>query len=207
MLKQKIGRILFWIGIVGIIIDFFVRWVSSGVTRINTPETLIGTGWAVGELFFNLSSLAFIIAFSFSLIGALLISASKGSYFWLWVFAPIVGANVGLAWNPSVHIPSVYGIGAGVITLSYLGALWSWVTTHTAYEGIVKTGRQIQLLGYTYLYLTALFLCNYIGNPMNPGTADFPKVSSYSVLIAMSTGFVLLSIGNYLSAKETMALE
>jgi len=202
MNRQKIGQILFWIGVAGILIDFFTRWVSSGVTRVNTPETLIGTGWAVGEIFFNLSSLVFLIGVSFSLIGALLYSEKKGSFFWLWAFAPIVGMNVALFWNPSKHIPAVYGIGAGIITLSYLGVLWGWVKTHTAYEGIAKTGKQIQILGYSFLYLTALFLCFWIGNPMNPGTAAYPTVSSYSILIAMSIGFALLSIGHYLSGKE-----
>jgi hypothetical protein len=70
------------------------------------------------------------------------------------------------------------------------------------YEGIAKRGKQIQLLGYSFLHLTALFLCFVIGNPMNPGTAAYPTVSSYSVLIAMSIGFALLSAGNYLSAKQ-----
>ncbi len=57
-----------------------------------------------------------------------------------------------------------------------------WVKTHTMYESIAKTGKKIQLLGCSFLYLTALFLCNYIGNPMNPGTAGYPVVSSYSIL-------------------------
>lgn len=202
MLKQKIGRILFWVGVAGLFVDFIARWISSGITRVNTPETLVGTGWAVGELLFNLSSLVFLIAFSFTIFGALLVSAKKGSHFWLWGFAPIIGANIGLAWYPSVHIPAVYGIGAGFITLSYLGVLWAWARTHETYEGISKTGKHIQLIGFTFMYLTALFLCNFIGNPLNPGTADFPKVSSYSILISMATGFVLLSVGNYLSAKR-----
>jgi len=68
---------------------------------------------------------------------------------------------------------------------------------------LYKIGKKIQVLGYSFLYITALFLCNYIGNPMNPGTEGFPAVSSYSVLFTLSIGFVLLSAGNYLSVKQS----
>ena len=201
MKKQKVGRILFWIGVVCILLDFIARWIQAGVCRINTPETLVGTGWATGEILFNILSLSTLIGVSFSLIGALLSSEEKGSLFWLWALAPIIGMNLGLLWNPSIHIPAVYGIGAAIITLSYLGVLWGWMKTHNMYEGIAKKGKKVQLLGYSFLYITALFLCNYIGNPMNPGTGDFPSVSGYSILLTLSISFVLLSWGNYLSAK------
>ena len=202
MKKQKIGKVLFWIGVAAMIIYFILTWIQNQVTSANTPETLIGTGWAYRETYFNLLSLALLIGISLSLIGALLYSGKKGSFFWLWALVPVIGMNVGLSWDPSKHIPAVYGIGAGIITLAYLGVLWGWVKTHNMYEGIAKTGKEIQLLGYSFLYITALLLCNYIGNPMNPGTAGFPLVSSYSILIALSVGFVLLSIGHYLTGQQ-----
>ncbi len=202
MNKQKIGKMLLWIGILGMITNFILMWIQAQVVRANTPETLVGTGWAPLESLFNLMSLMMLIGISFSIIGALLYSGKKGSFFWLWALVPVVAMNVAMIWNPSIHIPVVYGIGAGIITLAYLGVLLAWVKTHTAYEGIAKTGKQIQILGYSFLYLTALFLCNVIGNPMQPGTANLPKVSNYSVLIALSIGFVLLSIGHYLSGKR-----
>ncbi len=102
----------------------------------------------------------------------------------------------------SQYIPAVYGIGGGIITFAYLGVLLAWVKTHTAYEGIAKTGKHIQLLGYSFLYITALFICLYIGQPNLPGLAEQPIVSGYSILIAFSVGWVLLSVGHYLSGKR-----
>jgi len=202
MKKQKIGKILFWIGVVAIIIKFIANWVQNEVISANTPETLIGTGWAFGEIYDSLFGIAHPIGLLFSLIGALLYSSKKGSFFWLLAFVPLIALVVALLWNPSAHFPAVYGIGAGIISLSYLGVLWGWLKTHNSYEGLAQTGKQVQLLGYSFIYITALFLCNYIGNPMNPGTAGFPSVSGYSILIAMSFGFVLLSVGHYLSGLQ-----
>jgi len=202
MKKQKIGNILFWIGLISMIITFILMWIQAQVVRSSTPETLVGTGWAPREGLFSLMSLTMLIGISFSIIGALLYSSKKGSFFWLWAIVPVLAMNVAMTWNPSTHIPAIYGIGAGIITLAYIGVLWAWIKTHTSYEGIAKTGKQIQILGYSFIYLTALFLCNVIGNPMQSGTANLPKISSYSVLIALSIGFVLLSIGHYLTGQQ-----
>ncbi len=203
MNKQKIAQVLFWIGIAGVIINFISVWIQNQITRANTPETLIGTGWAYGEAYSSLGGLALLIGFTFSLLGVLLYSSQKGSYFWLWALVPVIGMNIGLSWSPTTHIPSIFGLGAAIITLSYLGLLWSWIKENSTGEGLPNKGKQIQLLGYSFLFITALFLCNYIGNPMNPSTEGFPAVSSYSVLITMMISFALLSIGNYLSLKQS----
>jgi len=202
MEKQKVGKVLFWIGVVGLIIKFIANWVQNQIIRANTPETLIGTGWAFGETYDSLFGLALPIGFLFTLIGALLYSSKKGSIFWLLAFVPFIALIAGLLWNPTTYIPAIFGIGAAIITLSYIGVLWGWLMTYSTYEGLAKTGKQVQLLGYSFFYITALYLCNYIGNPMNPGAEGFPLVSSYSVLIVFTVGFVLLSVGHYLTGKR-----
>ena len=179
MNKQKSARILFWIGVSGMVVNFIAVWIQNQITRANTPETLIGTGWAYGEMYSNIGGLSLLIGLTFSLISVLLHSSKKGSLLWLWALIPALVLNLGLSWSPTTHIPSVFGIGAMVITLSYLGLLWIWLKEHSPHEGLSNRGKQIQVLGYSFLYITALFLCNYIGNPMNPGTAGFPSVSSY----------------------------
>ena len=200
MKRQGIGKVLFWIGVAGLLINYVLMWISASVYKVNTPESMIGTGWAMGEPFNALMSAALNIGMLFSIIGALLYTVKKG-LFWLWGIVPIIALIVLLLWQPS-RIPGFIGIGAGIITLAYIGVLWAWVKTHTAYEGIAKTGKHIQLLGYSFLYVTALFLCNYIGNPTVPGMADLPSVSASSIMTALCVGFVLLSVGHYLTGKQ-----
>jgi len=202
MTKQKVGLVLFWLGVVGLLINYFSLWISAPLYRVTTPETLIGTGWAPGEFLYLFAGMSMFIGLGISIIGVLLYSGKKGSLFWLWGLVPLIALGWLMVWQPSQHLPSVYGIGGGIITLAYIGVLWAWVKTHTAYEGIAKTGKHIQLLGYSFLYITAIFLCLYIGNPNLPGLADQPVVSSYSILIAFSVGWVLLSVGHYLSGKR-----
>ena len=202
MTRQKVGLVLFWLGVVGLFINFISYWFSNPLWRVTTPETVIGTGWAPGEFLYLFASMSLFIGLGISIIGVLLYSGKKGSFFWLWVLVPLIAFPLLLRWQPSQYIPAVYGIGGGIITLAYIGVLWAWVKTHTAYEGIAKTGKHIQLLGYFFLYITGLFLCSYIGKPNLPGYADQPIVSGYSILIAFSVGWVLLSVGHYLSGKR-----
>jgi hypothetical protein len=202
MTKQKVGLVLFWLGVVGMFINYFSIWYKSTVWRVTTPETVIGTGWAPYEFPQMLTSILMPIGIGISIIGVLLYSGKKGSLFWLWGLVPVIALLSLMFWQPSQYIPAVYGIGGGIITLAYLGALWAWVKTHNAYDGIAKTGKHIQLLGYSFLYVTALLLCFYIGTPNLPGLADQPIPSGYSIVIASSVGWVLLSVGHYLSGKR-----
>ena len=202
MTRQKVGLVLFWLGVVGLLINYFSLWIQTPVYQATTPETLIGTGWAPGEFLYVLVGIFGSIGFVGSIIGVLLYSGKKGSFFWLWGLVPFIALILLMYWQPSQHIPAVYGIGGGIITFAYIGVLWAWIKTHTAYEGIAKTGKHIQLLGYSFLYITALLLCSYIGQPNLPGTADQPVASGYSIVIAFSVGWVLLSVGHYLSGKR-----
>jgi len=202
MTKQKVGLVLIWLGVIGLLINYFSLWFSNPVWRVTTPETVIGTGWAPGEFLNLFTGMSAFIGVGISIIGALLHSGKRGSFFWLWGLVPLIAFGLLMVWQTSQHIPAIYGIGGGIITFAYLGVLWAWIKTHTAYEGIAKTGKHIQLLGYSFLYITGIFLCLYIGQPNLPGLADQPIVSGYSILIAFSAGWVLLSVGHYLSGKR-----
>jgi len=202
MTRQKVGLVLFWLGVVLMFINYFSIWYKSTVWRVTTPETVIGTGWAPFEFPQMFTSILMPIGIGISIIGVLLYSGKKGSLFWLWGLVPVIALLSLMFWQPSQYIPAVYGIGGGIITLAYLGVLWAWVKTHNAYDGIAKTGKHIQLLGYSFLYITALLLCLYIGQPNLPGLADQPIPSGYSIVIAFSVGWVLLSVGHYLSGKR-----
>ena len=123
MTKQKVGLVLFWLGVVGLFINFISYWFSNPLWRVTTPETVIGTGWAPGEFLYLFASMSLFIGLGISIIGVLLYSGKKGSFFWLWVLVPLIAFPLLLRWQPSQYLPPVYGIGGGIITLAYIGVL------------------------------------------------------------------------------------
>jgi hypothetical protein len=203
MNRQKIGQILYWLGVVGLVLFYVMIWFGNPVQRVNTAEELSGTAWAApGGYLFAIASLGAFVGVALPLIGVLLYSGKKGSRFWLLGLVPVIVFILGLNWTPSQYIPSIYGIGGGIILFSYFGILWVWIKTNTEYEGAAKTGKHIQLLGYSFLLITALGLCAYIGRPNLPGQADMNPQSGESILVAFSVGILLLFVGDYVIARN-----
>jgi len=79
---------------------------------------------------------------------------------------------------------------------------------YAAYEGAARTGRHIQLIGYSLLVSTGLMLCMYFGNPNALALADIPISSSQSINVTLSLGMLLLFVGHYfivINSKEATA--
>jgi hypothetical protein len=202
MNRQKIGKILFWIGVVSIIVWQGLTWSHAPELRVNTAEDLSGTIYAVdGAMGFFRYQVVGTLGMVLPIIGVLLYTTKKGSYFWLLGFSGLSMMGMAMMWEPSQHMPALFGIGGTVILLSYLGILWAWTRTYANYEGIVRTGRQIQLLGYSFLFFTGLLLCSYIGDPKLLALKDLPSASAESVNISLALGMLLLFLGHYVVAR------
>lgn len=190
---------MFWFGVASMIVWTVLTVFQGPMQRVHTAEELKGTIYEIwGPLFWIRIMAA--SGLMFSLVGVLLSTGKKGSYFWLLGILPSL-ANFGMYWKPSRHVPLLFGIGGTIILLSYFGILWLWTRTYSAYEGIARTGRQVQLLGYSFLVTTGLLLCMVFGNPKVSALADLPLPSGLIINLTLSLGMLLLFVGHYLVAK------
>ena len=206
MNRQKIGITLFWIGLIGVIVMQALTWIQNPAQRVHTAEELNGTVNAIwGALFWirNLGGWGLTL----SIMGVLLYASEKGSYFWLLGILPGAALGVSMLWEPSHYVPVLFGIGGTVILLSYFGILWLWTRTYAAYEGVSRTGRHIQLLGFSFLVSTGLMLCLYFGNPNVLALADLPIPSAESINLSLSLGMLLLFVGQYVVARGIQVSE
>ena len=202
MNRENIGKILFWLGIIGVIVMQALTWIQSPTHRGHTAEELSGTTHAIwGALFWirNMGGNGLML----SLMGVLLATGKKGSYFWLLGFLPMSASGLGMLWQPSQHIPALFGIGGTVILISYLGILWLWTRTYASYEGAARTGRTIQLLGFSFLIAASQLLCMYFGNPNVLALADLPIPSGQTINLTLSAGMLSLFVGHYVVAKSS----
>lgn len=205
MNRQKIGLILFWIGVSSIIVWQGLTWIHAPMLRENTAEELRGTLYAVdGAMGFVRYQLATSLGMMLPIIGVFLYTTEKGSYHWLLGFLGSSMVGLGMAWQPAQHMPALFGVGGTVILISYLGLLWMWTRTYAAYEGAARTGKMIQLLGYSFLFSTGLLLCSYVGDSklLALATSGLPTVSgAESINISLALGMLLLFVGQYLVAR------
>jgi len=199
MNRQKIGMILFWAGVALVIVWQALTWIQSPIHRVNTAEELIGTTNEIWGVLFTIRIIGG-GGMTFALVGALLYASEKGSYFWLLGFVPNI-LNFGQYWQPTQHVPALFGIGGTVILFSFFGVLWYWTKTHTTYKGAAKRGREVQLLGISVLMVAALFLCMYFGNPKQIALADLAIPSGEMINFTLALGFLLLFLGYYVAAR------
>ena len=70
--------------------------------RVNSAADLSGTVYAVDGAVFLFESLILVqLGFILPILGVLLYTEKKGSYFWLLGFLPVIVLNVGITWEPS----------------------------------------------------------------------------------------------------------
>jgi hypothetical protein len=200
MNRQKIGQILFWLGVIFTIAGQALTWFQGPMQRIHTAEELSGTIYAIWGPLFTIRIMGWGGGLVLSLMGVLLSTGKKGSYFWLLGILPNF-ANLGMYWEPSQYVPALFGIGGTVILLSYFGILWIWTRTYVAYQGAARRGRQIQLLGISVLMVTGNLLCMYFGNPNVLALADLQIPSGQLINLTLSLGMLLLFVGYYVAAR------
>ena len=201
MSRQKIGIILFWVGLTLFGIWAALTVIQGPVHRLQTAEALKGTLHEIWGLLFTLRMIGG-SGFTFAIVGVLLYTTEKGSYYWLLGLLPNF-LTFGQYWQPSTHVPALFGIGGIVIALSYFGILWSWTRSFVAYQGSARSGKQIQLLGYSVLVVTSLLLCMHFGNPKQIALADMAIPSGEIINLSLAFGMLLLFAGNYLVARSS----
>ena len=140
---------------------------------------------------------------SLSLVGVLLYTGKKGSWFWPLGFLPNTTLVLGMHWQSSPYIPLLFGIGGTVIMLSFFGILWLWTRTYAACEGVARTGKQIQLLGYSILVATGILLCMHFGDPNQIALAQFPVPGALTIDLTLALAMQLLFTGHYMVAKSS----
>jgi hypothetical protein len=201
MNRQKIGIILFWLGIGFTIIWQGLTWGQGPIQRVHTAEELIGTAHAIWGPLFTLR----IIGGggpTLSLVGALLYADKKGSYIWLLGFLPSF-SNFGMYWEPSKHISALFGLGGTIILLSYFGILWVWIRTYEKFTGAARRGRQIQLFGFSFFVVAGNLLCMYFGNPQQIALVDLPLPNPLVINFSFALGMLLLFIGHMVASKDS----
>ena len=201
MNRQRIGQVLFWIGVAFTIIWQALTWIQSPIQRVHTAEELSGTIHAIWGVLFTIRIVGG-GGMAISLLGALLAIEKKGSYYWLLAFLPSF-INFGMYWEPPQHVPALFGLGGTVILFSYFGILWFWTPSIAKYEGAARAGRIIQLLGYSVLVVLGNLLCLYFGNPKQIALVDLAIPSGEILNLTLSLGMLLLFLGHYVAARDS----
>ena len=159
MTKQKVGLVLFWIGVV-----WMIAWVIVGAAILPlmhslTTEEINQTIWAFTGTLNMLYGISIPLGAIVSGIGILLYSSAKGSTVWkvgIGLFIAFIIAFMTMALY--FYSAPVFGIGGTLILLSFIGILWLWAKERMALKGSSTTAADFKLVGYVFMLIAAWFI-------------------------------------------------
>lgn len=208
---MKIKAIGISILIIGILYMFIVSWLCSWwyVTDYRV----------LGSKFISASS--WYASMPFNIIWAL--SAPLGSVLVILGFALSVrverkhtlfftlGSIILLFWLGMWYVASItsalYGIGGGIILLSFLISAWSWAKRRPTLEVRNRLATDLRIIGHLFFFIAAWGLCGLLGSPLfglRPETMIEFKTQqgAYTmgakVIICLALGWILLAISQYI---------
>ena len=203
MNKQKIGMVLFWIGVLWAILGGVIGGISaSSVMNSLTMAELNQTIWAIDGPVFLLYSLSPILGALVAGIGVLLYSGAKGSTIWIFGIGIILSVVLAVMITEMGYFPHLFGIGGSLILLSFFGILWLWAKERMALKGSSTAAVDIKLFGYVFMLIAAWFTCGIGSQPfLKSFDAEGPG-NPMTVMIFLVLGWLFLFISQTLSRKQ-----
>jgi hypothetical protein len=208
MTKQKVGLILFWIGVI-----WAVSWgILGSIHRIEffahvlTFEEFNQTIWATTGIAFALWGGALPLGALAAGIGLLLKSGAKRSTLWKFGLGIALGVIVSVVIGALGHFPPLYAIGGTLILFFFFGVLWLWAKERMTLEGQSATAADLKLAGYVFMLIAVWFTCGISGNPWHKAFVDQPpslgNADPIAVMICFILGWLFLFLGHYKSRKQ-----
>ena len=159
MTKQKVGLVLFWIGVI-----WLIAWVIVGVAKLPlmhslTMEEMNQTIWAFTGPLSMLYGISIPLGAIVAGIGILLYSSAKGSTIWkvgIGIFIVLIIALVATVLN--FYSAPLFGIGGTLILLSFIGILWLLAKERMALKGSSTTALDFKLVGYVFMIMAAWYI-------------------------------------------------
>lgn len=193
--KQKIGLILFWIGLaIAMAMGAVASWSVSPTFRNLSFEEVGQTIWRIPGFMFFFWAFGVPLGALLASVGALLYGGAKpgkARLFGIGIFIVLALINV---IPSSKHIPALFGIGGSLILISFFAIIWFWAKERRRLSDPLKTVADLRLAGYVFLITGMWFLCGRLSQPfLKALEGDTSSPIQVMVYLVIGWGFLLLS--------------
>lgn len=190
--SQKLRWGIFTIGVVYMLgLGWLYSWrMVPAANQIGSAaySNLLGFFWA-----WSVPWGAFIVA-----IGAALVARVERRLIWLLFLLLILFTAWRVAGTTSRIIPALFGAGAGLITLFFIGLTWQWARIRPTLSAAGKTGSDLRMIGFIFFVVAAWDLCGIFGIAnfvLRPELAAKFSVPISSTINAAHSVQILLVLG------------
>ena len=198
MKNQKIGQILFWIGV--IIAVAFASIIGRSLyhnLRTLTGEELGTTIWALDKPIFMLWAFSITLGSILAGIGAFVYVKTKPVFSWITpvgVLAAVLVMN--FVWS-RVYNPTLFGIGGVIILIIFFAIIWVWMNKYAMLDMQAKIAGSFKLIGYLFWINASWFLCGETGKMHLKVFEGSPLPSPIEIMVFLVLGWFFVLIGDY----------
>jgi hypothetical protein len=209
MTRQKVGLLLFWIGII-----WGFLWGILGsihqtefYLRVLTFEELQQSIWATTGILGTLYGFGPPLAALVAGVGLLLYRGTKGSTVWKFAVGVFIAMIITAVTGQLGHHPLLYAIAATLILLFFFGTLWFWAQERTTLQGQSSAATELKLVGYVFMLNGVWFTCAVVSwywHKAFAGTAGDrpPLMDPIVVMIYFALGWLFLFLSDYKSRQQ-----
>ena len=198
MKKQKIGLVLFWIGLlVAVVLAGIMGRSLIYNLRTLTMEELNATIWAEGGLLYILWAISVTVGSILAGTGAFLYVKTKPVFTWLTgigVFAVVVAMV--MVWT-RVYNSTLFGIGGSITLLSFFAIVWIWMKKYAGLDMSEKIAGSYKLIGYIFWINATWFTCGETAKLHFKAFEGGSVPSPIEVMVFLVLGWLFVLIGDY----------
>jgi len=198
MTKQRLGQILFWIGLlIAAAFASIGTWSLMHNLRTLTAEELAATIWATGDPLFILWALAVALGSVLAGIGAFLYVKTKPAFTWLTPIGVLAAVIVMVMVWSRVYNTTLFGIGGILILISFFAVVWVWMKKHAGLDSAGKTAGSFKLIGYIFWINASWFLCGETSKMHLKAFEGQSPPSPIEIIVFLVLGWLFVLIGDY----------
>lgn len=198
MKKQKIGLVLFWIGL--LIAVVFAGVIGRSLyhnLRTLTADQLSKTIWADGGPLFILWALSITLGSIIAGVGAFIYVKAKPVFPWLTGIGVFGAVTVMVMVWSRVYNSTLFGIG-GILTLvAFFAIVWVWMKKYAGCEIQEKIAGGFKLIGYIFWINATWFLCGETAKLHLKAFEGSLVPSPIEIMVFLVLGWLFVLIGDY----------
>jgi len=198
MKNQKIGQILFWIGVIFAIA--FAGMIGRSLyhnLRTLTGQELDTTIWAMDKPIFLLWVFSITLGSLLAGIGAFVYVKTKPVFSWVTavgVLAVVLAMN--FIWS-RIYNPTLFGIGGLIILVIFFAIIWVWMKKYSMLDMQEKNAGSFKLIGYLFWINASWFLCGETGKMHLKVFEGSPLPTPIEIMVFLVLGWSFILFGDY----------
>ena len=198
MTKQRVGQILFWIGLlIAVAFASVGTWSLMHNLRTLTAEELAATVWATGDPLFILWALAVALGSVLAGIGAFLYVKTKAAFAWLTPIGVLAAVILMVMVWSKVYNATLFGIGGILILVSFFAIVWVWMKKYAGLDMQEKIAGSFKLVGYIFWINASWFLCGETAKMHLKAFEGQPPPSPIEIIVFLVLGWIFVLVGDY----------